>query len=788
MPLRLLALGLLAAASALAADYHVATGHPAAADTNPGTAERPWKTLSRAASAVKPGDTVFVHPGLYPETVTLAATGEPDRTAKRIQFIATGDSPAVLLGSTILRPADLTRTETQGVVRWQAPAPFVKLGVNKPAVPLAWVFLGRERLILKSAKDPLASSDDHHFARGADHILLNLPAWPADSDVRVSHRGHGFILRNVANITLRGFELREHAANAIELENTDGVVIEDCHIVRPNLHGLYANRTRALTFRRNRIVEPNAWASNFKGQGHLIEENVFQTSGSRNEPAAETWVGILKFNGGSYHTIRHNFIADRQSAATPLGNHVRTAEFVFGGIWGDVHCYNNRIYGNSIARVSHTGIYLEYMTNHAVVRWNTVQDSGTGISTRLSSNNLIRQNWIFDSAALWGRESVDFDNLPTFKNRPVDHPEWARERLDGVALLQTAMHPPHPPSHHNNVVDNLIQTIGRPINIPVPSKMDRATREDVARYSVISPDQVADNLVLPDFDYPAFDQSYNSPLNNLVDRNLYVHDPARALAGFAWYLDRQIDTFEEYQRVTGLDPNGRRGDFTPADIGLQIGWTVQDESRRPDLPLAFDYDGGAERATAVAPAMFARGVWLDTMPEPYSWYRAAGASADPGPAHRGRNSYEQDWSKDARQWTRAPAARTGMRALGVVNPTDATRIPAGGLGWRTQAVPVSTGLSFDIAAHLKATSIAPADAARGAEALVIFTDWTGREVSRVSLVGDAHRSGTYDWTKFAQRVPVPAGAKRMFLYFGLHPATGSLLIDDVTYSMVLPNN
>jgi hypothetical protein len=783
----LLTLGLLAATAALAADYHVATGHPAAADTNPGTAERPWKTLSRAASAVKPGDTVHVHPGVYRETVTLEGRGDPDRAAPRIQFLATGDGPVVLQGSYPVTAANVERTDTPRVFRWRSPQPLTSLGVNRRALPMAWVFLGDERLILKHP-EPLTRDEDHHFSRAANHVLINLgtDTWPAQAEVRVAVIPYGFVVRNLSNVTIRGFEFREHAANAIELENTEGVVIEDNHIIRPHLHGFYMNRTRALRFRRNRIVEPLAWGANFKGQAAIIEENVFQTAGTRSEPAAEIWVGILKFNGGSWHTVRHNFVADRPPSATPLGNQVRRADFVFGGIWSDVHGYHNRIYGNSVARVSHTGIYLEYMTNHATVMWNTIQDSGTGISTRLSSNNLIRQNWIFDTSSVWGLPEVDFDNMPSFPNRPLDHPEWARERLDGIALLQTAMHPPHPPSYHNYVLQNLVQTKGRAVNIPVPSKMDRATRADVAAYSVISPDDVVDNLVLPDFDYPAFAASFTGPLNNFLDRNLYVQDPARAFAGFAWFLDRQIDSFADYQRLTGLDAHGALGDFKPADIGLQIGWTVQPGSRRPDLPLAYDYDGGAERAVPVSPAVWGRGIWLDDQPEVYSWYRAAGSSLDPGPGHRGRLSYEQDWRRDPRQWTRAPAVRTGLRALGVVNPTDASRIPAGGLGWRTPSIPIEPGRSLAIGAHLKATEIVPQDAARGVEAVVIFTDWTGREVARTNLLPESLRAGSYDWTELSRTVSVPAEARRYFLYFGLHPATGSLLIDDVTYSMVLP--
>jgi parallel beta-helix repeat protein len=55
----------------LGTDYHIAQQHPQASDDNPGTAEKPFKTLEGAfralAATVQPGDTIWVHNGLYRE-------------------------------------------------------------------------------------------------------------------------------------------------------------------------------------------------------------------------------------------------------------------------------------------------------------------------------------------------------------------------------------------------------------------------------------------------------------------------------------------------------------------------------------------------------------------------------------------------------------------------------------------------------------------------------------------------------------------------------------------------
>ena len=48
-------------------------------DSNSGSAEKPFRSISRAAMATLPGDEVMVHEGVYAETVTAAASGLPDQ-------------------------------------------------------------------------------------------------------------------------------------------------------------------------------------------------------------------------------------------------------------------------------------------------------------------------------------------------------------------------------------------------------------------------------------------------------------------------------------------------------------------------------------------------------------------------------------------------------------------------------------------------------------------------------------------------------------------------------------
>src|SRR4051794_28349486 len=46
-------------------------------DTGDGTASKPWKTIGRALRSLKPGDTLYLHAGVYFDTPVLQLSGTP---------------------------------------------------------------------------------------------------------------------------------------------------------------------------------------------------------------------------------------------------------------------------------------------------------------------------------------------------------------------------------------------------------------------------------------------------------------------------------------------------------------------------------------------------------------------------------------------------------------------------------------------------------------------------------------------------------------------------------------
>jgi len=80
--------------AAQAGEIHVSPGGD---DAGPGTAERPFRTISRAAAVAQPGDVVTVHAGTYREWVRPARGGTSDR--QRIVYRAAPGEEVIIKGS-----------------------------------------------------------------------------------------------------------------------------------------------------------------------------------------------------------------------------------------------------------------------------------------------------------------------------------------------------------------------------------------------------------------------------------------------------------------------------------------------------------------------------------------------------------------------------------------------------------------------------------------------------------------------------------------------------------------
>src|ERR1041385_7271507 len=85
---------------ALAAPHYVDGNGAAADDSGPGSSDRPWKTIGRAAREVMPGDVVCIRTGIYREQVAIVKSGTAE---KPICFQPDGASRVIVTGADVIK-------------------------------------------------------------------------------------------------------------------------------------------------------------------------------------------------------------------------------------------------------------------------------------------------------------------------------------------------------------------------------------------------------------------------------------------------------------------------------------------------------------------------------------------------------------------------------------------------------------------------------------------------------------------------------------------------------------
>lgn len=79
--------------------YWVAQQQGGANDANPGTRDQPWRTMTRAAQALQPGDSVIVRAGTYREQVMPARGGTAANS--RITYAAYTGETVIVSGAEV---------------------------------------------------------------------------------------------------------------------------------------------------------------------------------------------------------------------------------------------------------------------------------------------------------------------------------------------------------------------------------------------------------------------------------------------------------------------------------------------------------------------------------------------------------------------------------------------------------------------------------------------------------------------------------------------------------------
>jgi hypothetical protein len=340
---------LLTCVFSFAAEYHVS---PKGSDTNPGTHEKPLKTISAAAVRAMPGDDIVVHEGTYREWIAPPRGGLSDD--QRIVYRAAENEHVMIKGSEVIR--DWQRV--QGGV-WKVRLPNTFFGAHNPYQILIegdWfndqgrqhhtgeVFLNGKALYEVTTLEQVESPSIHAESREPEaslytwyctsdeaytNIYANFHAYDPNQElVEISVRKTCFYPEKpgVNFITIDGFHFSQAATQwAAPTAEQIGLIATHWNkgwIIENNT--VSHSRCSGITLGKERSTGHNVWSNNPAKDGatHYNEvilraleigwskENIGGHIVRNNEISYCEQTGICGSLGGVFSTIENNHIHD----------------------------------------------------------------------------------------------------------------------------------------------------------------------------------------------------------------------------------------------------------------------------------------------------------------------------------------------------------------------------------------------------------------------------------------------------------------------------------------------
>jgi len=510
LPLLLtISLSLAAVRPAPARTWIVDNRQPEAADTNPGTEDKPLRTINAAAQLAEAGDTVLVHAGVYRERVAPLRGGTSE---KPIVYQGAPGEKIAVKGSDVWthwqpltgHPGVFTAA-IAGHLPANGPNPFLT-GISvapadqnivaRPAsdpghLPktLGQVFYDGASVVETDSEEAVLTQENSWVVSpNGEKLTAHFPGNPADLSthvIEVSVRNRIFAphVRGLGYLQIRGFTF-EHCANQGSFPQAGAVSTRTGLYWRIENNVIRQAKTVGLdigseTFDAGKLTDtPDAQKIRMEGGHHVVQGNMVSDNGL---------VGIA----GWHHNgavIRHN-VLERNNAlgfnqtdakweewgaiklhgggALIEGNLLRDNEAY--GIWIDNDYTDSRITRNVVLNNRMAGIFLELGDGHCLVdnniialtRFRDAMYAGMGIYAHDASGLVIAHNLIFANADCGVLLRAVSDRV--FTARPVEN------KLVHVA--------------NTRVLNNIIWDNGRSaISLPYPNA--RAW-DNISDYNVV---------------------------------------------------------------------------------------------------------------------------------------------------------------------------------------------------------------------------------------------------------------------------------------------------------------
>lgn len=370
--------------------YHVAVNAPTADDANPGTRERPWKTLAPAAAqAYAPGDRLSIHSGVYWDRLQL--TNVAGTAAAPVTIEGVPDAgPVILKGSRLLQVNWTQITKAEPRVE-PYPNAFMRRWVTDcPGPRVSQVVLSDQRFLQQIGPNdytpdqlPLvgATVDDmfrwtffHDVERGRLYVdVVGAPSWYHIDVAR--NEGAVIGLTRCRHVVVRDLEARY--AGGISIMQSDHVTIEDVTVYGGARDGIALRLSRHCTVRRCRAIHNGCTGIGLSATTDCtVEETAIQENNYR-----RFHTGWHAGGTKNVKTVRCAFA--KCVVAGNLGD----------GIWFDIDCQDTQIVGNRIHDNEGGGVFYEISFGQTVIANNLIYRNGySAVYISCSSGCLIAHN------------------------------------------------------------------------------------------------------------------------------------------------------------------------------------------------------------------------------------------------------------------------------------------------------------------------------------------------------------------------------------------------------------
>ena len=434
-------LNIFISTSVLATSYYIDASN--GTDSNPGTIDLPFKTISAGVSKAFSGDTVWISSGTYRETINLQRGGSGP--AALIVISSVPNAEVLIKGSDLVSGWTLHTGSIWKRTNWSINsqqvfddgAPLQQIGVTCPFNTMAW----GTSTILPPVGTGISSmvTGSFFYDQGAQTLYVMLPdgSNPNNHQMEASTR-NWIISTDLSYIELNGLKFSHSNSSS-----------------GPNVMGMVSVRGNFSTISNCSFTYADFSGLSISGNGHRIYNNVASFNGDvgisiNGSDAAHNWDIypdrppqdiLLDSNETSFNNYR-NFARDWQSGGIKAttsctGITISRHQAVSNngaGIWFDGHSMNNRI-ERSVVSKNLVGIVYE-ISDSAVIASNLVtENTNQGIFVDASSEVSVFNNTLYKNGCSLVLHGVPRPEHPFLQNNTVRNNIISGSQYDDLIIF-----------------------------------------------------------------------------------------------------------------------------------------------------------------------------------------------------------------------------------------------------------------------------------------------------------------------------------------------------------------